>query len=117
LGLPRIDVITGRSDDMIIFRGVNIYPGQLAELLEDMPQLSSEYQVQLTRSGGLDFMTLRVERAPQSDESADESAARELVDRIKRRVLVTSQVEIVPAGSLPRTFAKTKRVIDDRNQK
>jgi len=57
-----------------------------------------------------------VERGAEADESVDEFAARELAQRIKHRVLVTSHVEIVPAGSLPRTFAKTKRVIDDRNR-
>lgn len=116
VSMPRIDAITGRSDDMIIFRGVNIYPGQVAEVLESVPTLSSEHQIQLTRSAGLDYMTVRVERAAAADPSLDDQAARAVAENIKRHVLVSSRVEIVEPGSLPRTFAKTRRVLDDRDQ-
>lgn len=60
--IPRHGHIRGRSDDMIIFRGVNIYPGQIADVLNLYPDVGGEYHIELTRSEGLDYMRLRVER-------------------------------------------------------
>ena len=112
--MPRHDSIRGRSDDMFIFRGVNIYPGQIASVLEKFPTLSAEYQITLVRHDGLDHMTVRVERAPETDASRDEELAKAVSGRIRSEILVRSTVEVVKPGALPRSFAKTKRVHDDR---
>ncbi|MBN2140257.1 MAG: phenylacetate--CoA ligase [Desulfovibrionaceae bacterium] len=115
LRMPRHDRIQGRSDDMFVFRGVNIYPGQVAAVIEKFAELSSEYQIQLSRRGGLDFMAVRVER--KKDAAMDASAlARAVSEEIRGQILVRSQVDIVQPGGLPRSFAKSKRVQDDRNQ-
>ncbi|MDP3427931.1 MAG: phenylacetate--CoA ligase family protein, partial [Humidesulfovibrio sp.] len=117
-GMPRHERIQGRSDDMIIFRGVNIYPGQVAAVLERHPQMLSEYQILLSRSEGLDHMVVRAERRAGtcSDEQGAEAVAlaKAISEDIKNQILVTAKVEVLAPGTLPRSFAKTKRVIDDR---
>ncbi|HBE93895.1 MAG TPA: phenylacetate--CoA ligase [Desulfovibrio sp.] len=113
--MPRHDRIQGRSDDMFIFRGVNIYPGQIAAVLEKFKQLSSEYQICLRRQEGLDHMQVRLERRPDAEvESA--ALAKAVSDEIRRQILVRSEVEVLAPGALPRSFAKTKRVLDERDQ-
>ncbi|WP_456324351.1 phenylacetate--CoA ligase [Desulfonauticus submarinus] len=113
LNLPRHDHILGRSDDMFIFRGVNIYPGQIATILEQFPELSSEYQIYLNRKQGLDFMTIKVEA--QEGTTIPDNLATAVEKNIKTKILVSSKVEILPPLSLPRSFGKTKRLIDERN--
>ena len=115
LELPRHDRILGRSDDMIIFRGVNIYPGQIAEVLETFPELSSEYQIRLTRQHGVDVMVLRVERHPGARKDADGNLSEAVSTGLRRRLMVRCAVHILDPGDLPRTFAKSKRVLDERN--
>lgn len=112
--LPRHDRILGRSDDMFIYRAVNIYPGQIDSALNGIDEIGSEYQVVLDRSEGKDFLTLRVERSLGSDPTLDSQLARIVKDTIKRKILVTVDVEIVPYGYLPRSERKTKRVFDNR---
>ncbi|MFP4168690.1 MAG: phenylacetate--CoA ligase family protein, partial [Desulfonatronovibrionaceae bacterium] len=70
---PRHDRILGRSDDMIIFRGVNIYPGQIADALEDFPEVSSEYLIHLTRDKGMEQMKISVERKKNAAPSEEEN--------------------------------------------
>lgn len=112
--MPRHDIISGRSDDMFIFRGVNIYPGQIASVLESFPEASSEYQIYLERREGLDHMTVRVERKPGASESNDANLAKAICDEIRKFILVRTNVEILKPGLLPRSFGKTKRVFDER---
>ena len=114
--MPRHDKILGRSDDMIIFRGVNIYPGQVASVLEHFPELSSEYQISLTRQDGLDHMAVKVERAETADAEGDAGLARAVSDEIRKHILVRTQVEVVHPGGLPRSFAKSRRVMDERGK-
>lgn len=114
--MPRHERIQGRSDDMIIFRGVNIYPGQVAAVLERHPRLLSEYQIALSRSEGLDHMVVRVERRAETPEAEEAALAKAVVEDIKAQILVTVKVEVLAPGSLPRSFAKTKRVIDERDK-
>ena len=114
LRLPRHDRILGRSDDMFIFRGVNIYPGQIAEVLEQFVEVSSEYQIVLTRQQGLDHMKLKVERKEGVSRDIDENLSRAIARELRKKLLVRMDVEILDLGKLPRTFAKSKRVIDDR---
>lgn len=114
--MPRIDKIMGRSDDMFIFRGVNIYPGQVGSVLEKFPDLSAEYQISLNRRDGLDHMTVRVECAPGSGAATCEQLSRAVGDEIRKHILVRSDVTILNPGELPRSFAKTKRVQDERGE-
>lgn len=110
--IPRHDSILGRSDDMFIFRAVNIYPSQIDSVLSDLPGVGSEYRVILDRDGGKDTMTLKVERAQGA--SDDPQTAAMVKEAIKSKILVTPEVEIVDYGSLERSFRKTKRVYDNR---
>jgi phenylacetate-CoA ligase len=115
LGLPRHDRILGRSDDMFIFRGVNIYPGQIADVLHEFAELSSEYQVVLGRKAGVDQMLIKVERRPDARSDLDSGLSKAIATSLRRHLLVRSEVVIVDPGKLPRTFAKSKRILDQRN--
>lgn len=113
--LPMHDSILGRSDDMIIFRAVNIYPGQIDEVLSSIPEISCEYQVVLEReSDGRDTMTLRVEC--NSDVVVEKGRELEVAicRKIKNSVMVSCDVELLETCSLPRSERKSKRVFDNR---
>lgn len=113
--LPRHDRILGRSDDMIIFRAVNIYPGQIDQVLSEIPSIGSEYQVVLERrEDGKDYMTIRVEKAPELPRPQEEQIKSCIEKEIKNRLLVSAQVEVVEYGSLPRSERKSKRIFDNR---
>jgi len=113
--LPMHDRILGRSDDMIIYRAVNIYPGQMDEVLSTIPGIGSEYQVQLERGAdGKDTMTLRVEQDHAATGAANEKLSQRVVREIKNSIMVTCQVDIVDYGALPRSERKSKRIFDNR---
>ena len=112
--MPRHDRILGRSDDMIIFRGVNIYPGQIAAVLEKFKDLSSEYQIVLTRKSGKDNMLLKVERRREASSDADQNLAQAVSEALHKALLARVWVEIANPGTLPRTFGKSKRTVDER---
>ena len=112
--LPKHDRLLGRSDDMFIVKAVNVYPGQIDNALGKVPGISCEYQVVLDRIEGKDIMRLRVEGARGLDMSHTADVAKQVKDTVRRRILVTPEVEIVPNGTLPRSERKTKRVIDNR---
>ncbi|MDQ1239003.1 MAG: phenylacetate-CoA ligase [Thermodesulfobacteriota bacterium] len=114
--LPRHDRILGRSDDMFIVRAVNIYPGQIDSVLSGLAGIGSEYQVVLQRSEGKDIMNLRVEAELGLEPSSFPEKAALVRESVKRKILVTPEVEIVPYGSLPRSERKTKRIIDMRQE-
>lgn len=114
--LPRHDKLMGRSDDMFIFRAVNIYPGQIEHVLVNTPGVSSEYNVILDRREGKDFMTILVERDPEGDPAKDKEIAQLIEKRIKAEIMVSADVELVDYGSLPRSERKSKRVYDNRGQ-
>jgi phenylacetate-CoA ligase len=109
------DKIMGRSDDMIIFRGVNIYPGQIADVLERFPELSSEYQIHLTRKDGLDHMLISVERKPDTPADLDANLSEAVAVELRKKLLVRGNVRVVNPLGLPRTYGKSKRVMDERN--
>ncbi|MEK6779499.1 MAG: phenylacetate--CoA ligase [Candidatus Deferrimicrobiota bacterium] len=113
--LPRHDRILGRSDDMVVFRGVNIYPGQVDEVLSRVDGAGSEHQVLFERrEDGKDYMALKVERSGHIGESADIPLSRAIAGEIKRNLMVSCSVEILPHGTLPRSEKKTRRVFDNR---
>lgn len=108
---PRIDIISGRSDDMIKIKGVNVFPKQIEEVLEGFPELSSEYQIRLSHLDGKDTMRIYVETNGSVNflEMAGKIAA-----AVKSKIGFTPLVKIVEIGILPRSEKKTKRVIDER---
>ena len=113
--LPMHDRLLGRSDDMFIFRAVNIYPGQIDHILSRTEGVGSEYQIVLDRkTDGKDYMTIKVERGAGRDASGDPGLARNIEDGIKKQIFVSGKVEIVDTGSLPRSERKSKRVFDNR---
>lgn len=113
--LPRHDRILGRSDDVVIFRGVNIYPGQIDEILATVDGLGSEFQVVLDHGAdGRDYMIIRAERAEDSTPDRDTGLRKGIVSAVKHSMLVSCEVEVLPYGELPRSERKTKRMFDNR---
>ncbi|MGD8369555.1 MAG: phenylacetate--CoA ligase [Desulfobacterales bacterium] len=114
--LPRHDRILGRTDDMFIYRAVNIYPSQIDHVLDRISGVGSEFQIHLhQRENGRDLMTIRVERVAGAGPENDAALAERIVTDIRRKILVRCQAEIVDHGGLPRTERKSKRVFDLRN--
>lgn len=113
--LPRHDQILGRSDDMIIYRAVNIYPGQIDAVLSAIEGVGSEYQIVLDhRDDGKDVMTIRIERGLGLEQHLDNELSLKIKGEIKKQIMVSPEVEITDYGSLPRSERKTKRVFDNR---
>ena len=113
--LPRHDQILGRSDDMIIYRAVNIYPGQIDAVLSGTKGIGSEYQIVLDhKDDGKDIMTVRVERDLGVEKHMDNELSRKIAREIKKQIMVSAEVDIVDYGALPRSERKTKRVFDHR---
>jgi phenylacetate-CoA ligase len=115
--LPRHSRISGRTDDMFIFRAVNIYPSTIDAIISEISGLGSEYQIHLSRDASeRGVMRLVVERADGVAALRSEALAAELRHRIRKQVLVTPSVEIVGYGTLPRSERKSRRVFDNRIQ-
>ncbi len=115
--MPRHSRIMGRTDDMFIFRAVNIYPSHIDKIVSEIPDLGSEYQIHLSRDEAeRGVMRIVVERGQGVAPNAVESLAARLVQRIKRELMVTAQAEIVAYGALPRSERKSQRVFDTRIQ-
>ncbi len=115
--MPRHSRIMGRTDDMFIFRAVNIYPSHIDKILSDIPALGSEYQVHLSRDANeRGIMRIIAEIGQDAEPASADKLAAELVRKIKRELMVTAQVEIVAYGSLPRSERKSQRVFDTRIQ-
>ncbi|MFZ3495586.1 phenylacetate--CoA ligase PaaK [Streptomyces sp. 5.8] len=110
----RMEKITGRSDDMIILRGVNLYPTQIEEILLRTPALAPHFQLRLTRQGRLDALTVRVEARRESDAGQREAAAASVVRAVKEGVGVSVAVEVVDPETLERSVGKIKRLVDLR---
>ena len=114
LNLPRHDQIRARSDDMFILRGVNIYPGQITDVLALYPELGGEYHITLTRVDGRDSMELAAERQSGVSSDLDQALAERVAEQLRLKLLVRSRVSITDHGSLPRTVSKSKRITDLR---
>jgi len=109
------DRIMGRSDDMIILKGVNIYPGQIDEVLSAIPEVGSEYQLHLTRKNdGKDYMTIKAEAA----QGFSSGQANEVRDKLKKlvhaKIMVSCDADICGYGDLPRYPGKARRIFDNR---
>ncbi|MBI5444937.1 MAG: phenylacetate--CoA ligase [Deltaproteobacteria bacterium] len=113
--LPRHGRIEGRTDDMFIIRGVNVYPSTLDVIFSKIPGLGSEYQVHLSRdAAGRDLMHLVIERGEGVEKGREVELTREVAFQIKHQLLVTPGVDVVEYGSLPRSERKSRRVFDAR---
>jgi phenylacetate-CoA ligase len=114
----RIMRVTGRDDDMMIIRGVNVYPSQVEAVLVGIPGVAPHYQIVLTRDGALDAMTVEVEAAPDapSGEPHRNQTAKDIVGRIKARLGVSCEVVIKASGEVPRSQGKAVRVKDMRKK-
>ena len=115
--LPRHDRLLGRSDDMIIFRAVNIYPGQVDHVLSGIEGIGSEYQIIVDRKeDGRDHMRIKVEAAQGVDRTQFEDLEKQVSREVKKQIMVSAGVEIVAYGILPRSERKSKRVFDNREE-
>ncbi|MGB0961046.1 MAG: phenylacetate--CoA ligase, partial [Halocynthiibacter sp.] len=113
--MRRMEKITGRSDDMIILRGVNVFPTQIEEQLMDVPALTPHFQIELIRKGRMDAMVVHVEAAdPNADQAARDAAANQLSKRIKSVVGVSALVQAAEPGQVARSEGKAVRVVDNR---
>ena len=114
--MRRMEKITGRSDDMMIVRGVNVFPTQIEELILKRAELAPHYLCILTREGPLDCLTVAVEtRADLTPDSVVAKAAAELLAQdIKAYVGTTAKIELRAAGGVERSMGKAKRVLDQR---
>ena len=108
---PRIDTLIGRTDDMVKVKGVNIYPGQIDDVLKEVKGASSEYQVMIDHLYGKDIMTLFFETEPGVDK---EEVGREMQNIFKLRVGLTILTKPVSIGELPRSEKKSTRIFDNR---
>jgi phenylacetate-CoA ligase len=113
--MRRLERMTGRSDDMMIIRGVNVFPTQIEELLLRRPALSPHFQCVLTRDDRLDALTVRVERRPDAAPADAALGGEELARSIKQAIGVTAGVEVVEPGAVERSMGKMRRVLDQRN--
>jgi phenylacetate-CoA ligase len=112
--MRRMDKVTGRSDDMIILRGVNVFPTQIEEIVLGLDGLVPHFQLVLTKEGRLDRMAVRVEAAPDCTTDRRTTLSREITATIKDRVGVSVTVDIVDPEQIERSVGKFRRIIDQR---
>ncbi|HEY0330881.1 MAG TPA: phenylacetate--CoA ligase, partial [Rhodopseudomonas sp.] len=112
----RIMRVTGRDDDMLIIRGVNVYPSQVESVLVGFPGIAPHYQLVLTRDKALDTMTVEVEMTPDAalDEAGRVRKAAEVTHHVKSLIGVTCKVVVKSPGEVPRSQGKAVRVKDQR---
>jgi phenylacetate-CoA ligase len=114
--MRRMDRITGRNDDMLIIRGVNIFPRQIEELIVSEVGLSAHYRIDVNRDGAMDVLTVTCEAADHH-EAAHGKAREALANRMKSRYGLSADIVIVLPGTLARSEGKAKRVFDHRKEK
>ena len=115
--MRRMEKITGRSDDMIILRGVNVFPTQIEEQILKCGGLAPHFQIELTTSGRMDEMTVHVEAtADAANDAARAASGKELAHHIKSVVGVSARINVAEPGNVARSEGKAKRVVDNRNR-
>jgi phenylacetate-CoA ligase len=114
-GFRRMQKVTGRTDDMMIIRGVNVFPTQIEELILRMPALAPHFQCVLTRPARLDELEVVVERRTDAGGAERATIAAELAARIKDSIGVSATVTVVPPDTVERSVGKMKRILDRRN--
>ncbi|MGO4415825.1 phenylacetate-CoA ligase [Cupriavidus sp. OV038] len=110
----RMEKITGRTDDMMIVRGVNVFPSQIEELILKHAELAPHYQCVLGKEGPMDTLTVRVECAHGAEPEGAQHARSGLVHDIKAYIGVTAAIEILPEGGVERSVGKARRIVDQR---
>ncbi|MEU5632452.1 phenylacetate--CoA ligase PaaK [Streptomyces rishiriensis] len=110
----RMRKVTGRSDDMVILRGVNLFPTQIEEIVLRTPGVAPHFQLRLTREGRLDALTVRAEARPDATAADRATAARAVAAAVKDDIGVSVAVEIVDPESLERSVGKIRRIVDER---
>lgn len=113
----RIERIKGRSDDMIIVGGVNVFPSQIETVIMNIPEIGNNYQIILEREEGLDHMHIKVEiysKMFKGDLKALQKLNKDIVEKLRALIIVTPKVEFMEPGSLPPSEGKAKRVFDNR---
>jgi phenylacetate-CoA ligase len=113
--MRRMDKITGRSDDMLIIRGVNVFPTQIEERVLAVAALSPHYQIRVSRDGQLDVVTVQVEKSPDAAGVDSSTIASELKKNIKDYVGISTTIEICEPGQVARSEGKAVRVVDERH--
>ncbi|MGH8859983.1 MAG: phenylacetate--CoA ligase, partial [Jatrophihabitantaceae bacterium] len=112
--MRRMEKITGRTDDMIILRGVNLFPTQIEELILRTPALSPHFQCVLTRTGRLDELTVRVERRTDTADADAVAAGEQLRVLVKNTIGVSVRVDVLGPEGVERSMGKMRRIVDDR---
>ncbi|MET9377394.1 phenylacetate--CoA ligase PaaK [Streptomyces sp. NPDC002992] len=112
----RMEKVTGRSDDMVILRGVNLFPTQIEEIVLRTPGVAPHFQLRLTREGRLDAMTVRAEARPEATPEQRAEAARRIARSVKDGIGVSVGVEVVDPETLERSVGKIKRIVDLRDR-
>jgi phenylacetate-CoA ligase len=112
--MRRMEKITGRTDDMIILRGVNLFPTQIEELILRTPALSPHFQCVLSRTGPMDDLAVRVERRTGSSPSEGADAGNQLGKLIKNIIGVSVSVDVLDPDAVERSAGKMRRVVDER---
>ncbi len=112
--MRRMDKITGRSDDMLIIRGVNVFPTQIEERVLAVSALAPHYQIRVARDGQLDVITVQVEKTVEAADADSAAVARELKKGIKDYVGVSATIDVCEPGEVARSEGKAVRVIDER---
>jgi phenylacetate-CoA ligase len=112
--MRRIEKITGRSDDMMIIRGVNVFPSQIEELILRIPALAPHYVCEVTRPKSLDELTVKVEASGRASSEETTQASAALARQMKELIGVSAAVAVVPANTIERSAGKAKRVVDLR---
>jgi phenylacetate-CoA ligase len=112
--MRRMEKVTGRSDDMMIVRGVNVFPTQIEEQILKVEGLAPHYQIVLSREERLDEMDVLVEAIGEPSDSARAASAAALQHHIKGSIGITARVQVMPAGGVERSQGKARRVIDKR---
>ncbi|MEH0830123.1 phenylacetate--CoA ligase, partial [Micromonospora sp. CPCC 205714] len=112
--MRRIEKITGRTDDMMILRGVNVFPTQIEELILRTPALSPHFQCVLAREGRMDTLTVKVERRAGAGVEEAARAGRALVEQVKNTIGVSVAVEVIEPDGVERSMGKMRRIVDQR---
>jgi phenylacetate-CoA ligase len=112
--MRRMAKITGRSDDMLIVRGVNLFPSQVEEQILRDPALTGHYVIELSRTGAMDDLLIRVEARAEAAHEVQTRSARELAARLKGMCGLSAEVQIAAPGGIERSMGKARRVIDKR---
>ncbi len=115
----RMSRITGRTDDMLIINGVNVFPSQIEEVLMSIPEVGTNYQIHLSRHEGLDRLTVKVEiysKLFTGDLAALEALKNKINEKLRASITINSRIELHEPGSLPAIEGKAKRVVDEREK-